>query len=201
MPWQGRDGYARQLFVAMRHAQRNYGQRRDRSDCAFRDRYGAVGPEGEAAGASACVASGQVRDAAPVYGSGGFTTYTDAQLCDQLRGWVEQGIPRVKMKIGTHPEQDLAPSRRGAAGHRREAQSCLSMRTARTPASRRCIRRAVCGGAERDVVRGAGELGRSLPVCACFATARPPGMDIAAGEYGWNATVPAANDAMPERSM
>ncbi|MGW4439239.1 enolase C-terminal domain-like protein [Streptomyces sp. NPDC004596] len=37
----------------------------------------------------------------PVYGSGGFTTYDDAQLERQLRGWVEEeGLPRVKIKIG-----------------------------------------------------------------------------------------------------
>ncbi|HCI78708.1 MAG TPA: mandelate racemase [Ktedonobacter sp.] len=49
---------------------------------------------------------GAMREQAPIYGSGGFTTYTKEQLQSQLRGWVEQGIPRVKMKIGTHPEQD-----------------------------------------------------------------------------------------------
>ena len=36
----------------------------------------------------------------PVYGSGGFTTYGARQLADQLTGWTEQGIPRVKIKIG-----------------------------------------------------------------------------------------------------
>src|SRR2546423_9540405 len=50
---------------------------------------------------------GAVRDAGPVYGSGGFTTYAIEQLQTQLGGWVEQGIPRVKMKIGTHPADDL----------------------------------------------------------------------------------------------
>jgi len=49
---------------------------------------------------------GAMREQAPIYGSGGFTTYSREQLQSQLRGWVEQGIPRVKMKIGTHPEQD-----------------------------------------------------------------------------------------------
>lgn len=44
---------------------------------------------------------GGARDSVPLYGSGGLTTYTDEQLCGQLCGWVEQGIPRVKMKIGT----------------------------------------------------------------------------------------------------
>ena len=50
---------------------------------------------------------GQAHDAAPVYGSGGFTAYDDAQLTAQLAGWVEQGIPRVKMKVGTDPSDDL----------------------------------------------------------------------------------------------
>jgi len=44
---------------------------------------------------------GSVRDEVPIYGSGGFTTYSERQLVDQLTGWVAQGIPRVKMKIGT----------------------------------------------------------------------------------------------------
>ncbi len=44
---------------------------------------------------------GAVRDSVPVYGSGGFVTYDDDQLRDQLTGWVAtQGIPRVKIKIG-----------------------------------------------------------------------------------------------------
>jgi L-alanine-DL-glutamate epimerase-like enolase superfamily enzyme len=54
---------------------------------------------------------GERRDSVPVYGSGGFTTYSDAELAEQLGGWVQQGIPRVKMKIGTdwgaRPELDV----------------------------------------------------------------------------------------------
>src|ERR1700753_3962900 len=34
---------------------------------------------------------GVVRKAAPLYGSGGFTSYTDAQLLKQLAGWIAQG--------------------------------------------------------------------------------------------------------------
>lgn len=49
---------------------------------------------------------GAVKDAVPVYGSGGFCSYDDRQLSSQLRGWVEQGIPRVKMKVGRDPEAD-----------------------------------------------------------------------------------------------
>jgi L-alanine-DL-glutamate epimerase-like enolase superfamily enzyme len=42
-----------------------------------------------------------------VYGSGGFTTYSDRQLARQLSGWVADGIKSVKMKIGAQPEADL----------------------------------------------------------------------------------------------
>ncbi|GHF07556.1 enolase C-terminal domain-like protein [Streptomyces morookaense] len=44
---------------------------------------------------------GACRQDVPVYGSGGFTTYDDAQQDRQLRGWTEElGIPRAKIKIG-----------------------------------------------------------------------------------------------------
>ena len=43
---------------------------------------------------------GAARDAVPLYGSGGFTSYPIDVLVEQLAGWVERGIPRVKMKIG-----------------------------------------------------------------------------------------------------
>ncbi len=49
---------------------------------------------------------GAARASVPVYGSGGFTSYTIAQLQKQLAGWAESGIPRVKMKIGSQPEDD-----------------------------------------------------------------------------------------------
>lgn len=50
---------------------------------------------------------GQVRAGAPIYGSGGFTSYTDHQLAAQLNGWVDEGIPRVKMKIGRDAKRDV----------------------------------------------------------------------------------------------
>jgi L-alanine-DL-glutamate epimerase-like enolase superfamily enzyme len=43
---------------------------------------------------------------APVYGSGGFTSYSDDELREQLSAWVEIGIPRVKIKVGREPERD-----------------------------------------------------------------------------------------------
>ena len=51
---------------------------------------------------------GAVRPTVPVYGSGGFTSYTVDRLQAQLGGWVAEGIPRVKMKVGTDPAADPA---------------------------------------------------------------------------------------------
>jgi L-alanine-DL-glutamate epimerase-like enolase superfamily enzyme len=52
-------------------------------------------------------------DRVPVYGSGGFCSYPLERLGEQLAGWVEEGIPRVKMKLGREPEGD--PARLDAA--------------------------------------------------------------------------------------
>jgi L-alanine-DL-glutamate epimerase-like enolase superfamily enzyme len=53
------------------------------------------------------VALDAVHDRTPVYGSGGFCNYTDAQLADQLGGWAREGIGRVKMKTGRDPDRDV----------------------------------------------------------------------------------------------
>ena len=49
---------------------------------------------------------GAARESIAVYGSGGFTSYDDRQLQSQLGGWAEQSFPFVKMKVGTHPDDD-----------------------------------------------------------------------------------------------
>lgn len=55
---------------------------------------------------------GAYRDEVPIYGSGGFTTYSEKELAEQLGGWIAQGVSRVKMKVGkdwgTRPEEDIA---------------------------------------------------------------------------------------------
>jgi L-alanine-DL-glutamate epimerase-like enolase superfamily enzyme len=54
---------------------------------------------------------GRLRDDVPVYGSGGFTTFDDAQLTAQVEDWREAGCTAMKIKIGeswgTRPERDL----------------------------------------------------------------------------------------------
>lgn len=49
---------------------------------------------------------GKVRDSIPVYGSGGFTTYTDEQLTRQFSGWAERDFGLMKMKVGSNPSKD-----------------------------------------------------------------------------------------------
>jgi L-alanine-DL-glutamate epimerase-like enolase superfamily enzyme len=55
-----------------------------------------------------CVLLGMAVDRVPIYGSGGFTSYSSSRLQEQLAGWVDRGIPRVKMKVGSSPETDPA---------------------------------------------------------------------------------------------
>jgi L-alanine-DL-glutamate epimerase-like enolase superfamily enzyme len=62
-------------------------------------------------GVPLCRLLGMVRDGVPIYGSGGFTSYTDEELAEQLSRWVkEQKLNWVKMKIGTawgtRPDRD-----------------------------------------------------------------------------------------------
>ena len=51
---------------------------------------------------------GVVREKIAVYGSGGFTSYSEQQLRRQLGNWSEEGLKMVKMKVGREPNQDPA---------------------------------------------------------------------------------------------
>jgi L-alanine-DL-glutamate epimerase-like enolase superfamily enzyme len=51
---------------------------------------------------------GGTRESLPIYGSGGFTSYSRKHLAEQLAGWVDEGIRAVKMKVGRRPDEDLA---------------------------------------------------------------------------------------------
>jgi L-alanine-DL-glutamate epimerase-like enolase superfamily enzyme len=64
-------------------------------------------------GVALATSVGAVHAAVPVYGSGGFTSYSLEHLQEQLGGWVADGIPRVKLKVGREPERD--PERLDAA--------------------------------------------------------------------------------------
>ena len=58
-------------------------------------------------GVSLATLLGRLHESVPIYGSGGFTSYSEGQLQRQLAQWVQEGIPRVKMKVGADPLRDL----------------------------------------------------------------------------------------------
>ncbi|MBO0902223.1 enolase C-terminal domain-like protein [Jiella sonneratiae] len=69
--------------------------------------------KGRLLGVSVADLLGKARASIPVYGSGGFTSYDDAQLAAQLGGWAEEGLFAVKMKVGRDPGAD--PNRMATA--------------------------------------------------------------------------------------
>jgi L-alanine-DL-glutamate epimerase-like enolase superfamily enzyme len=63
---------------------------------------------------------GMARTRVPAYGSGGFTSYSVAELERQVGDWAQQGFGQVKMKVGEAPDRDgerVAAARR-AIGER-----------------------------------------------------------------------------------
>ena len=43
---------------------------------------------------------GAYTDSVPVYGSGGWTNFSEQELVKEMTDYVESGIPKVKMKVG-----------------------------------------------------------------------------------------------------
>jgi L-alanine-DL-glutamate epimerase-like enolase superfamily enzyme len=60
---------------------------------------------------------GRVRETVPVYGSGGFTSYSSEQLQTQFENWKRDGISRFKMKVGRNSKEDI--------GRVRFARECI----------------------------------------------------------------------------
>ncbi|HTT62619.1 MAG TPA: enolase C-terminal domain-like protein [Bryobacteraceae bacterium] len=50
---------------------------------------------------------GRAHQSIAAYGSGGFTSYSTDELKRQMKGWVDEGLTAVKMKIGTDPAADI----------------------------------------------------------------------------------------------
>src|SRR5438270_2023716 len=127
---------------------------------------------------------GQVHEGASVYGSGGFTSYSDRQLAKQLSGWVKQGIPRVKMKIGRDARRDLERVRlaREAIGPGAElfvdANGAYSRKQALVQAE--SFARSRVSWFEEPVSSD------DLDGLRLLRDRAPAGMEIAAGEYGYD---------------
>ncbi len=128
---------------------------------------------------------GAVRDAVPVYGSGGFTSYSHEQLQKQLGGWVDSGIPRVKMKVGTHPEKDV--ERVGVAREAIGSQAELFVDANGAYSRKQAIEFAYRFKNDLGVTWFEEPVPSSdLSGLNFIRDSAPAGMDITAGEYGYD---------------
>jgi L-alanine-DL-glutamate epimerase-like enolase superfamily enzyme len=123
-----------------------------------------------------------VRKNAAVYGSGGFTSYDDRRLAEQLSDWTREGCAFVKMKAGRQPEKDEArvSVAREAIG---DAQLFVDANGAYE-------RKQALAMAERFAALGVTWFEEPLSSddlegLRLLRDRAPAGMDIAAGEYGY----------------
>ncbi|HKP17046.1 MAG TPA: enolase C-terminal domain-like protein [Gaiellaceae bacterium] len=125
-----------------------------------------------------------VRDEVPIYGSGGFTSYGPERVAEQLGGWVEAGIPRVKMKVGREPGEDAARVAAARAAIGAEAELYVDANGAFGP-------KEALGWAERYAFEWGVTWFEEPVSSADLAGLRlvrergPAGLDVAAGEYGY----------------
>ena len=110
---------------------------------------------------------GHARPKVPIYGSGGFTSYPVERLCDQLAQWVDEGIPRAKMKVGRSWQEQV--ERIGA----RARPSARSPSCSSTPTAFTAGRRPWCWRKPSRVLASPGSKSRSAPTtcraCGCCA--------------------------------
>jgi L-alanine-DL-glutamate epimerase-like enolase superfamily enzyme len=128
---------------------------------------------------------GRFHPRAAVYGSGGFTSYSNERLESQLGGWAREGIPRVKMKVGRDPVADVGRIRaaRDAVGPEVELMVDANGAWQRKEALRWMERLADEFGVtyvEEPVSSD------DLEGLRLLRDRGPAGMNVAAGEYGWD---------------
>ena len=127
---------------------------------------------------------GRVRDGVPIYGSGGFTSYSIKQLQGQLSRWAKDGIPRVKMKVGRDPacDPERVRSARDAIGCEIDLFVDANGAYSRKQALRLANTFAAYGVSWFEEPVSSDDLeGLRL-----LRDEGPAGMDITAGEYGYD---------------
>jgi len=134
------------------------------------------------AGLPLCALLGRYHEGVPVYGSGGFTSYSNDELQEQLAGWVERGIPRVKMKVGRGGDVARVRAAREAIGY--EPELFVDANGAYTPRQAIAIAEAF---AEQGVSWFEEPVSSDdLAGLRQVRERAPGGMEVAAGEYGWD---------------
>ena len=128
---------------------------------------------------------GRVRDRVPVYGSGGFTSYPPDRLASQLSAWAARGMRWVKMKVGREPGLDVARVR--------AAREAIGPETGLfVDANGAYARKAALAFARVFSDFGVSWFEEPVPSddlegLRLVRNVAPPGMEIAAGEYGYTA--------------
>ncbi len=128
---------------------------------------------------------GAARASIPAYGSGGFTSYDAAELKEQLAAWADAGIDQVKIKVGRTPRDDVVRVRDARRAIGPDVALFVDANGAYAP---------------KQALALAGEFARYAvtwfeePVPAddldglrLLRERAPAGMEIAAGEYGYDA--------------
>lgn len=127
---------------------------------------------------------GGVRSAVPIYGSGGFTSYSNDQLQRQLGGWASQGIGAVKMKIGRDPTADRERVR---AARQAIGNGCSLFVDANGAYDRKvALAQAEVFARDRVVWFEEPVSSDDLEGLRLIRDRAPAGMEIAAGEYGYD---------------
>ena len=128
-------------------------------------------------------ALGIVRHHVPVYGSGGFTSYSRERLEEQLSGWAAAGMSAVKMKVGRDPSRDADR----VAWGRKAVGDDVGLFVDANGAFQRQQALAFARSVEDLGVSWFEEPVSSddLEGLRLVRDASPPGMEVTAGEYGW----------------
>jgi L-alanine-DL-glutamate epimerase-like enolase superfamily enzyme len=134
-----------------------------------------------------CRLLGQVSTEVPIYGSGGFTSYDNDTLTEQLDHWVQDlSIPRVKIKIGEswghNPRRDLERIRLARRTIGPDAQLFVDANGGYTRGQAVRMARSM-----NDLdVTWFEEPVSSDDLAALAAIRREVAADVAAGEYGYD---------------
>jgi L-alanine-DL-glutamate epimerase-like enolase superfamily enzyme len=127
---------------------------------------------------------GMTRRTIPVYGSGGFTSYTVEQLQRQLGGWAQSGMRKVKMKVGRDPENDPARVKAARAAIGTNVDLFVDANGA-------CTRKQALALAQSFAEQGVAWFEEpvssdDLAGLRLLRDRAPAGMAISAGEYGYD---------------
>jgi L-alanine-DL-glutamate epimerase-like enolase superfamily enzyme len=120
----------------------------------------------------------------PVYGSGGFASYTLDQLRRQLSGWVEAGIHQVKMKVGRDAVADPERVRAARAAIGSEPEFFVDANGAYR--RKQALALAETFASERVSWFEEPVSSDDLEGLRLLRDRAPSGMEISAGEYGYD---------------